>query len=68
MAVNSSDSLPYAYVADLHRLKGLYLVIPQERPDPSEIFEGLTHTYITKERKIITDHDLGKKKLNRHPS
>ena len=34
--------------ADLRWLKGLYCVVLQEREDPSETSEGLTHTYTTK--------------------
>jgi len=48
------------YTAGLHRLKGLYYLVLQERQDPSETSEGPADTYtdITK-KPVISDHDLG---------
>ena len=54
----SKRDLPCA--AGLNRLNWLYYVLLQERQDPSETFEGLAHTYVTK-NPIISDHDLEKK-------
>ena len=51
--------------AGLDWLKELNCVVLQERHDPSETADGLTHTYISKNL-VISGNDL-KKKLNIPP-
>ena len=53
------------YAAGLHRLKGLFYVVLKESQNPSETFEGLTHTCFTKKIDGIRTTIINK--INKRP-